>query len=146
MPQPKSPPLLGWYLGNNNHNHKSLKHQINPWFPEIKNKKKQKSETLPFTQSNKRPLAILKTLCSLHKHHITQCGHSLPNLKIPMPPKVTCQRSSMTRIDRGMTQLNPNNSKHYKKRQNIIKTNKNPNPLSQIGVSRVCLEIELDLN
>jgi hypothetical protein len=44
-----------------------------------------------------------------------------------------------------MTQLNPNNPKHYKKRQNIIKTKKNPNPLSQIGVSWVCPEIELDL-
>jgi hypothetical protein len=51
----------------------------------------------------------------------------------------------MTRTDRGMTQLIPNNPKHYKKRQNIIKTKKNPNPLSQIGVSRVCPEIALDL-
>ena len=60
-------------------------------------------------------------------------------------PKLPCQHSSMTRTNHDITQLIPNNPKHYKKRQNIIKTKKNPNPLSQIGISRVCPEIELDL-
>ena len=84
------------------------------------NRKNPKSEIKNKKSKNQKPSLSpnqTRDLSQSSKHYvpstgtITQCGTAHQTSKFLCLPKLPCEHSSMTRTDRGMTQLIPNNPK-----------------------------------